>query len=162
MVATVHATWLLTNHLKSAPPHLLFDRSENLCPSSRPKCSQDAGQGSGGRPGCLQCFEAGQACTWHEQKKRGPSKGYIKALGNRLHEDEKLLLQLLNMVSDEQLGVATDALGQTQGDDNERAWTGHISVEYGGEYLLGSLLAIRGWQRSCTTASSGKWRRLSH
>ena len=131
------------------------------CRSKKQKCSGD-------HPECLQCLDAGQACTWPEQKKRGPSKGYIEALENRLHETEQLLLQLLPVVSDEQLAAANDGLVKLEIDNNEMAGTSlqafqpaappllnnNTSVEYWDSYPLDSFHNARRWQQSCMYEAS--------
>lgn len=98
----------------------------------------------------------GKRSTRAEHKCSGPSKGYIEALENRLHEVEQLLLQLLPLVTDEQLTTATDnVLGNPS---NSTAsfqiaapplLNNNTSIDYWEQFPLETCDMVRLWQQSC-------------
>ena len=132
----------------------------NPCRTKKQKCS-------GTYPSCLQCSASSLDCTWAARKQRGPSKGYIEGLEARLRETEQLLLQLLPVVTDEQLIAATEDIDVDSGaigmgrDDGKvikgsTRWAAappdlknNVSLEYWERHPIGNLDEIRAWQRSC-------------
>ncbi|KAG7417675.1 Regulatory protein CAT8 [Fusarium oxysporum f. sp. rapae] len=68
----------------------------NVCRSRKQKCD-------GIRPACSRCRSFGSQCTWPTVLKRGPPKGYTKALETRLRETELVLTRLLHSTNDEAL-----------------------------------------------------------
>jgi len=139
----------------------------NGCRTKKQKCSGD-------RSGCTQCHAASIQCTWPEQRKRGPAKGYIEGLEHRLHEAESLLLALLPIVSTEQLKFATDILtdgpssmnipglktrdSQSPGPHAMRSSPPVLNkktgIEYWESFPLDSVENIRKWQDDCVSHSS--------
>ena len=86
---------------------------------------------------------------------RGPAKGYIEALENRLLETERILLQLLPTVSTEHLSSAcfpdgqslntlTYSNGQSQGVG--LAFPKKVGIEYWASFPLASVSDVRRWQ----------------
>ncbi|KAL3443539.1 hypothetical protein BJX65DRAFT_196134 [Aspergillus insuetus] len=104
----------------------------NSCRLRKQKCS-------GNRPTCIQCLQHRRICDWPEQLKRGPAKGYIEALEQRLHETESLLLGLLEQVSDSQLssGIPHPTAQSRPGKRGSGYWK---------QYSLRSVEGIRSWQ----------------
>ena len=128
----------------------------NGCRTKKQKCSGD-------RDGCVQCAAAGIVCTWPEQRKRGPAKGYIEGLEHRLHEAETLLLQLLPIVTPDQLSVATAALTAASMRDSPERNTGRSSppvlnkktgIDYWESFPLDTVDNIRRWQADCALHSN--------
>ncbi|KAF5662018.1 hypothetical protein FCIRC_11623 [Fusarium circinatum] len=68
----------------------------NICRSRKQKCD-------GIRPACSRCRSFGSLCTWPTVLKRGPPKGYTKALEARLRETELVLIRVLHATNDEGL-----------------------------------------------------------
>lgn len=126
------------------------------------------------RSGCAQCRETSIECTWPAQKKRyakihapfatrrtddyssGPAKGYIEGLEHRLHEAEQLLLQILPLVSTDQLTeivMPTEHAG-LPGQAGSRLTPPSLNkktgVEYWEQFPLDSVESIRTWQQDCT------------
>ncbi|KIV93115.1 hypothetical protein, variant [Exophiala mesophila] len=136
----------------------------NGCRTKKQKCSGD-------RSGCLQCQAAGIQCTWPEQRKRGPAKGYIEGLEHRLHEAESLLLALLPLVTAAQLDNATESLnltdaagvGQASRDStspsprNVRSSPPVLNkktgIDYWESFPLDTVENIRRWQQDCAIHS---------
>ncbi|RKL39335.1 hypothetical protein BFJ72_g6807 [Fusarium proliferatum] len=56
-----------------------------------------------GRAACKTCRSRKQKCTWPAVLKRGPPKGYTKALEARLAETELVLIRLLHATNEEGL-----------------------------------------------------------
>ncbi|GFP52963.1 hypothetical protein TASIC1_0002014700 [Trichoderma asperellum] len=52
------------------------------------------------RPTCSRCRDMKRECVWPKLYKRGPAKGYIEALEQRLAVTETVLLQLLQVSDD--------------------------------------------------------------
>ncbi|KAI1615858.1 hypothetical protein EDD36DRAFT_198643 [Exophiala viscosa] len=141
----------------------------NGCRTKKQKCSGD-------RSGCLQCQAVAVQCTWPEQRKRGPAKGYIEGLEHRLHEAESLILALLPLVNTEQLNSAADTLkstspsaniaglksrdSQSPGPRNVRSSPPTLNkktgIEYWEAFPLDTAENIRKWQQDCTTHSAGQ------
>lgn len=129
----------------------------NGCRSKKQKCSGD-------KSGCAQCEAAGIPCTWPEQRKRGPAKGYIEGLEHRLYEAESLLLQVLPFVSTEQLEYATSMLVHEDAEDSGRASPDRRSsppvlnkksgLDYWEQFPLTNVTDVRRWQRDCQLHSS--------
>ena len=129
----------------------------NQCRTKKQKCS-------GTWPSCLQCDKSEIECTYAERKQRGPSKGYIEGLEARLRETEQVLLQLLPVVTDEQLIAATEDIDPKGLDDGRvikgsTKWAAappdlknNVSLEYWERHPMGNLEEIRAWQRSCVLA----------
>ncbi|KAJ9661002.1 hypothetical protein H2198_002161 [Neophaeococcomyces mojaviensis] len=96
---------------------------------------------------------------WRQQRKRGPAKGYIEGLENRLHDAESLLLQLLPLVSTEQLQAATTSLSDHDYDESGRASPDRrgsppvlnkkTGIDYWDNFPLTSVAGIRRWQQDC-------------
>lgn len=118
----------------------------NACRTRKQKCSGD-------RTGCAQCREAGHECTWPAQKKRGPAKGYIEGLEHRLHDAEQLLLQVLPLVTIEQLASVTSDMSIGGTPDGNRATPPLLNkktgIEYWEQYPLDTAESIRRWQDDC-------------
>jgi len=95
---------------------------------------------------------------------RGPAKGYIEGLESRLHEAESLLLQVLPLISAEQLHVATSVLANSEKEEAERASADHRSsppmlnkktgIDYWDNFPLTSVNSIRRWQQDCEVNST--------
>lgn len=101
---------------------------------------------------------AGVECTWPEQRKRGPSKGYIEALESRLNSAETLLLALLPSVDDRLLEHATEkASGHGRNDEDPRTspvlLNKKTGADYWDEFPLNSTESVRRWQRDCEVHS---------
>ncbi|KAL2206619.1 hypothetical protein CC79DRAFT_896395 [Sarocladium strictum] len=58
------------------------------CRSRKLKCD-------GIRPICGRCHTLGRSCEWPRPQKRGPVKGYVELLENRLEETESALYRIL-------------------------------------------------------------------
>lgn len=134
----------------------------NGCRTKKQKCSGD-------RTGCSQCHAAGIQCTWPEQRKRGPAKGYIEGLEHRLHEAESLLLALLPLVTSDQLNCATDSRNSSSSTTNIMGPKSRDSqspsprnarssppvlnkktgIEYWESFPLDTAENIRKWQEDC-------------
>ncbi|KIV86336.1 hypothetical protein PV11_01953 [Exophiala sideris] len=141
----------------------------NGCRTKKQKCSGD-------RSGCLQCQAAAIQCTWPEQRKRGPAKGYIEGLEHRLHEAESLILALLPVITTEQLNSAAETLNstassadimglksrdsQSPGPRNVRSSPPTLNkktgIEYWEAFPLDTAENIRKWQQDCAVHSSGQ------
>lgn len=102
-------------------------------------------------------------CTWPEQRKRGPAKGYIEGLEHRLHEAESLLLQILPHVSAEQLQTATTALASHDEDSDRHSPDRRSSppilnkktgIDYWDTFPLTSAESIKLWQQDCEGQSA--------
>ncbi|KAL6900208.1 hypothetical protein GGI43DRAFT_62481 [Trichoderma evansii] len=63
------------------------------CRSRKQKCDEK-------RPTCSRCRDMKRECVWPKLYKRGPAKGYIEALEQRLAVTEAVLLQLLQVSDD--------------------------------------------------------------
>ncbi|PTB44991.1 uncharacterized protein TrAFT101_000466 [Trichoderma asperellum] len=63
------------------------------CRSRKQKCDEK-------RPTCSRCRDMKRECVWPKLYKRGPAKGYIEALEQRLAVTETVLLQLLQVSND--------------------------------------------------------------
>ncbi|KAL7965753.1 hypothetical protein HDV63DRAFT_386961 [Trichoderma sp. SZMC 28014] len=63
------------------------------CRSRKQKCDEK-------RPTCSRCRDMKRECVWPKLYKRGPAKGYIEALEQRLAVTEAVLLQLLQVSGD--------------------------------------------------------------
>lgn len=96
-----------------------------------------------------------EECWWSDQKKRGPAKDYLRSLQDRLQENEKLLLSLLEEVSDSTVANALHRdLGSTSTAPSHQTWTGSLSgQEYWTRYPLNRLESIRDWQRQRTATA---------
>lgn len=86
------------------------------CRKKKIKCDES-------RPDCLQCQEANVACEYTEPKKRGPRKGYVQLLEERLAQMERKLMGpsgfnknniTTNAMSDEENNSLSSASGQDQ------------------------------------------------
>ncbi|KAL4891644.1 hypothetical protein BDV59DRAFT_181391 [Aspergillus ambiguus] len=102
------------------------------------------------RPTCTQCLHHHRQCSWPEQLKRGPEKGYIEALELRFRETETLLLRVLCQISDEQLftAIAHDTSVEEDPKSSERSFTrpAKPGSEYWRNFPLDTVLHIREWQ----------------
>ncbi|KAF7167716.1 hypothetical protein CNMCM5623_000955 [Aspergillus felis] len=74
---------------------------------------------------------------------RGPAKGYIEALEQRLHETEYVLLRLLARMSDEQLAIAVER------DQSPFLRSRKNDAQYWRRYPLRTARDLREWQRDC-------------
>ncbi|KAL7947956.1 hypothetical protein V8C42DRAFT_316234 [Trichoderma barbatum] len=63
------------------------------CRSRKQKCDEK-------RPTCSRCRDMKRECVWPKLYKRGPAKGYIEALEQRLAVTEAVLLQILQVSDD--------------------------------------------------------------
>ncbi|TVY76843.1 Regulatory protein CAT8 [Fusarium oxysporum f. sp. cubense] len=86
----------------------------NICRSRKQKCD-------GIRPACSRCRSFGSQCTWPTVLKRGPPKGYTKALETRLRETELVLIRLLHSTNDK------DLLARAFNDDAQDLFNGQIT-----------------------------------
>jgi hypothetical protein len=86
---------------------------------------------------------------------RGPAKGYIEALENRLLETEQILLRLLPTISSEHLSSTCFADGQSPNNlayPNGRAqkpnlvFPKRVGIEYWSSFPLNSVQDVRQWQ----------------
>lgn len=93
---------------------------------------------------------------------RGPAKGYIEGLEHRLHEAETLLLQLLPVVSLDQLNTATSNLLAEPGNRDSPDRLNRSSppvlnkktgIEYWETFPLDTVENIRRWQQDCALHS---------
>jgi hypothetical protein len=95
---------------------------------------------------------------------RGPAKGYIEGLEHRLHEAETLLLQLLPVVTPDQLSTAAANLNSTNADagDSPDRFGARSSppmlnkktgIEYWENFPLDGVENIRRWQQDCALHS---------
>ncbi|KAJ5824026.1 hypothetical protein N7447_006366 [Penicillium robsamsonii] len=119
----------------------------NVCRSRKQKCS-------GLKPICEQCLENNRPCNWPEQLRRGPEKGYVEALENRLKLTESILLDLLPHVSDEQLSAAIPRRENSQ-DHGTGTYMpfprlAKRGIESWSQFPLDTSHGIRGWQQACT------------
>ena len=96
------------------------------------------------------------------QRHRGPAKGYIEGLEHRLHEAETLLLQLLPVVTPDQLSAATATLATAGMRDSPEHMTGRSSppvlnkktgIDYWETFPLDTVENIRRWQADCAMHS---------
>ncbi|KAK9452570.1 hypothetical protein V1511DRAFT_528387 [Dipodascopsis uninucleata] len=71
------------------------------CRSIKKKCN-------GERP-CKYCKDNSICCEWGSRKKRGPQKGYVKAVEERLRQTERLLIQCLKSMNEDQLQSSVEA-----------------------------------------------------
>lgn len=126
------------------------------CRSKKQKCS-------GHHPICTQCENASVDCTWPEQRKRGPAKGYIEALESRLHSAESLLLAVLPLVNDNTLERASQALQQDLDDDGDGIRGKRSSpptlnkktgLDYWDQFPIDNRWNIRKWQNDCEAQSN--------
>lgn len=98
----------------------------------------------------------------------GPAKGYIEGLEHRLHEAETLLLQLLPLVSSDQLASAANAANSTTNGmtrdspdhmnnrSSPPALNKKTGIEYWENFPLDSVDNIRRWQQDCALHSHFK------
>lgn len=93
---------------------------------------------------------------------RGPAKGYIEGLEHRLHEAETLLLQLLPVVTPDQLAAATASLSSAGDPRDSPERIGRSSppvlnkktgIEYWENFPLDTIENIRRWQQDCALHS---------
>ena len=102
-------------------------------------------------------------------RSRGPAKGYIEGLEHRLHEAETLLLQLLPLVSSDQLASAASAANSTTNNGVSRDSPDHMNnrssppvlnkktgIEYWENFPLDTVDNIRRWQQDCALHSHFK------
>ncbi|RMZ79757.1 hypothetical protein DV738_g3169, partial [Chaetothyriales sp. CBS 135597] len=94
-----------------------------------------------------------------QNKENGPAKGYIEGLEHRLHGAESLLLQLLPLVTAEQLSAATASASIRDHSSAEQPTTGLFSppilnkktgIEYWENFPLDTVENIRRWQADCS------------
>lgn len=82
-----------------------------------------------------------------DELRRGPAKGYIEVLENRLHETETVLLGVLSQISDTQL-ASTFAR-----DESNSGYTPFPPEKRGAEYWrrfpLDTASSVREWQQDC-------------
>ncbi|PWY82919.1 hypothetical protein BO70DRAFT_428983 [Aspergillus heteromorphus CBS 117.55] len=115
----------------------------NSCRFRKQKCS-------GNKPICTQCHQHNRPCDWPEQLKRGPAKGYIEALEQRLHETESLLLKLLSDIPDSHLLSAT-----VPDTPPPHTYTSPLRLgakrgtDYWKRFPLHTVRDIRDWQQDC-------------
>ncbi|KAK9854663.1 hypothetical protein MYU51_003865 [Penicillium brevicompactum] len=154
-------------HFTTPPPHTSFQHTRadmgkekrparitiacNACRSRKQKCS-------GQKPVCEQCLGNNRPCKWPEQLRRGPEKGYAEALENRLQLTESILLNLLPLVSDEQLSWAIPL--RESGQDHGTAYVPFPRLEKRGidtwsQFPLDTSQGIRRWHRACVDGSVG-------
>lgn len=127
------------------------------CRSKKQKCS-------GHHPTCSQCANASIDCTWPEQRKRGPAKGYIEALESRLHSAESLLLSILPLISDNVVERAVNVVHHENDEDAEGLQERRSSppllnkktgLDYWESFPLDTKKNIRKWQFHCEASSGG-------
>lgn len=122
---------------------------------------------------CTQCLEHNRPCDWPEQLKRyvpgprgwftcpeysstrhyrGPAKGYIEVLENRLHETETVLLKVLSQIPDAQL-ASTLARDQSNRSDGYSPFPrlGKRGIDYWRRFPLDTAGNIRKWQQDCSS-----------
>ncbi|KAI8076676.1 fungal-specific transcription factor domain-containing protein [Gilbertella persicaria] len=76
----------------------------NHCRKKKIKCDES-------RPKCTQCQEASIACEYTEPKKRGPRKGYVQLLEERLAQMERKLIGPDNANQDTTLSSTPNSSG---------------------------------------------------
>lgn len=88
--------------------------------------------------------------------RRGPAKGYIEVLENRLHETETVLLKVLSQISDAQL-ASTLSRDQSSNANGYAPFSrlGKKGTEYWMRYPLVTAENVREWQQDCTREMSG-------
>lgn len=88
--------------------------------------------------------------------RRGPAKGYIEILENRLHETETVLLKVLSQISDAQL-ASTLSRDQSNSANGYSPFSrmGKKGNEYWKRYPLVTAENVREWQQDCTQEMSG-------
>jgi hypothetical protein len=94
---------------------------------------------------------------------RGPAKGYIEGLEHRLHEAETLLLQLLPLVTPDQLSTATNlVISNNEAMDSPDHYGSRSSppvlnkktgIEYWENFPLDTVENVRRWQQDCALHS---------
>ena len=101
-----------------------------------------------------------------------PAKGYIEGLEHRLHDAEQLLLQVLPLVTTDQLTNVTSDIANGASPENSTRATPPLlnkktGIEYWEQYPLDSAESIRRWQDDCAnnhranSISAGPGRRTS-
>ncbi|KAE8259087.1 hypothetical protein A4X13_0g1244 [Tilletia indica] len=84
------------------------------CRRQKCKCEPDPQRKSS----CAQCSLLGQLCTYNDQsKKRGPPKGYISSIENRLHHMENILYELMRTQEPDGKSVLERLVGKEIMDD---------------------------------------------
>lgn len=82
-----------------------------------------------------------------------PAKGYIEGLEQRLHHAEQLLLQVLPLVTTEQLATVTADTQNGASPNGNRATPPLLNkktgIEYWEQYPLDTAESIRRWQDDC-------------
>lgn len=88
--------------------------------------------------------------------RRGPTKGYIEVLENRLHETETVLLRVLSQISDAQL-ASTLSRDQSNNAIGYAPFSrlGKKGIEYWMRYPLVTAENVREWQQDCAREMSG-------
>ncbi|KAJ2783541.1 hypothetical protein GGI15_002546 [Coemansia interrupta] len=77
-------------------PPLAADGKRQRVSRACDKCRRKKVKCDGKRPICTHCAAIGDSCTYLDAtKKRGPPKGYIEVIENRLHKVEELLYGLI-------------------------------------------------------------------
>ncbi|EED16745.1 C6 finger domain protein, putative [Talaromyces stipitatus ATCC 10500] len=109
------------------------------------------------RPECEQCSSYNRTCEWPEQLKRGPPKGYVEALEQRLHETEDVLLKVLSQLNEAQLtsilsapnAFPVDDVPQDNGTPNRfpMLHARNRGVEHWKSFPLRDAESIRKWQQ---------------
>ncbi|QGA20502.1 hypothetical protein EYB26_008206 [Talaromyces marneffei] len=122
----------------------------NPCRSRKQKCS-------GRRPKCEQCTEYNRTCEWPEQLKRGPAKGYVEALEQRLYETEDVLLKVVSQLNQAQLAsiLSTQSSFSTDDGSQDKRKTSRVTllpsrkrgVEYWKSFPLHDAESIQRWQQ---------------
>ncbi|KAJ2335552.1 hypothetical protein GGH92_007998, partial [Coemansia sp. RSA 2673] len=107
------------SHLDLDPKRQRVSRACDRCRRKKTKCDAK-------RPVCSHCQAISASCTYLDAaKKRGPPKGYIEVIENRLHKVEELLrdlvisdsaaarhvLEALRAPDSDDLAIVTDSTG---------------------------------------------------
>ncbi|KAJ2702754.1 hypothetical protein H4218_000684 [Coemansia sp. IMI 209128] len=148
--------------LDSDPKRQRVSRACDRCRRKKTKCDAK-------RPTCTHCQAISASCTYLDAaKKRGPPKGYIEVIENRLHKVEELLrglvtsdsaaarhvLEALSAPDSDGLAVVTDSSGMLFGGVTLSELESHAAQNptqtqagSGGQHLTGS-------QRPASTAAT--------